>query len=292
MRSDTPQVRHLHDAPNGPTWTQTSVTSAQAVAAYCDAVAVNNRLTSPPPLFPCAGTYLAIRDAVDDTVDALGTTPDLMIAGRPARSAVQVGVDITLGPGRPHVGDELRAQLGVAHLAADSKGTWLTLRLRSAIGSTPVATGDMTFLLSPAAAPVPQRPRPATPIPAPGAHLADVVRATTPDQAWRYAAASGDTNLVHLDDDVAQSFGLPRAVLHGLCTLAMVVDAASAAAPGPVRRVAVRFGRPAVPGDDLAIRLCRAHGDTSPAIHRLRFSVRTSRGIHMKRGLIEIDPQP
>src|SRR5262249_49921253 len=42
-----------------------------------------------------------------------------------------------------------------------------------------------------------------------------------PDQPARYAAASGDTGGYHLDEEEAREAGLPRIIVHGMCTLAL-----------------------------------------------------------------------
>ena len=59
--------------------------------------------------------------------------------------------------------------------------------------------------------------------------LADDAKASDPtaeltypvadDQTNRYAAASGDTFEIHLDDEAARAVGLPGRILHGLCTM-------------------------------------------------------------------------
>jgi acyl dehydratase len=75
------------------------------------------------------------------------------------------------------------------------------------------------------------------------------------DQTWRYAAASGDDNLIHVDDGFARGVGLPGIILHGLCTMAMCSRAVIAGVAGgdPTRlaRLAVRFSKPVLPGSDL-----------------------------------------
>ena len=49
----------------------------------------------------------------------------------------------------------------------------------------------------------------------------------TPDKylTYRYAGASGDFNPIHLDDEFAQSVGLPGRILHGLWTMAQCARA-------------------------------------------------------------------
>jgi acyl dehydratase len=73
----------------------------------------------------------------------------------------------------------------------------------------------------------------------------------------RYAAASGDTNPIHLDDAVARSVGLPGVVAHGMLTMALAGRALTswAGGAGTVEEYAVRFTRPVPvpPGDDGAV---------------------------------------
>jgi acyl dehydratase len=49
----------------------------------------------------------------------------------------------------------------------------------------------------------------------------------------RYAGASGDFNPIHVDEEFAQSVGLPGRILHGLWSMAQVARAASDAGGGP-----------------------------------------------------------
>jgi acyl dehydratase len=71
----------------------------------------------------------------------------------------------------------------------------------------------------------------------------------------RYAAASGDFNPIHLDDDFARSVGLPGRILHGLYTMALVARAATEAAGGPehLRRLAVTFRGAAVQQEEITV---------------------------------------
>ena len=61
-----------------------------------------------------------------------------------------------------------------------------------------------------------------------------------------YAAASGDFNPIHLDNSVAELAGLGGVILHGMCTMAWAVEAATQylGDPGRLRKVKVRFSRP------------------------------------------------
>jgi acyl dehydratase len=81
------------------------------------------------------------------------------------------------------------------------------------------------------------------------------------DQTYRYAEASGDHNPIHLDADFATSVGLPGIIVHGLCTMAFTSWAAieNLAASDPTRlaRLAVRFSKPVLPGQEITTRFWR-----------------------------------
>lgn len=68
------------------------------------------------------------------------------------------------------------------------------------------------------------------------------------DQGLRYADASGDHNPIHVSDEIARSVGLPSAILHGLCTMAMasqaIVDGLLEGNPTRLKSMGVRFSRP------------------------------------------------
>jgi acyl dehydratase len=81
---------------------------------------------------------------------------------------------------------------------------------------------------------------------APTRHLSVAV----PDDVTRqYAEASGDHSPFHTDREAARAAGFPTIILHGMCTLGLVVAAVAPAAT----RVAVRFAKPAYPGHPLEV---------------------------------------
>jgi acyl dehydratase len=104
---------------------------------------------------------------------------------------------------------------------------------------------------------------------APSHRLGDDAKASDPtaeltypvadDQTSRYAAASGDTFEIHLDDEAARAVGLPGRILHGLCTMAFtgraVLEAAGRDDPAAISRLAVRFSAPVAPGDAVTTRI-------------------------------------
>ena len=75
------------------------------------------------------------------------------------------------------------------------------------------------------------------------------------DQTFRYAEASGDSNPIHQDENFAKMAGLPGIILHGMCTMAMAtkgaVDGLAQGDPTRIKRVAVRFSKPVLPGQEL-----------------------------------------
>jgi acyl dehydratase len=80
-----------------------------------------------------------------------------------------------------------------------------------------------------------------------------VTIALTRQDIARYAAASGDSNPIHLDDRAAEDAGLPGVIAHGMLTMGLAAQALVGWAggdPGAVREYAVRFARPVpVPAD-------------------------------------------
>jgi acyl dehydratase len=111
------------------------------------------------------------------------------------------------------------------------------------------------------------------------------------DQMERYAEASGDRNPIHLDPAVARKAGLRRPILHGMCTMAMATKAAvnglCGGDPTKITRVAVRFSRPVLPGDELTTKLWRETEGEGP--DRFGFETFNTDGkAVIKSGQIEI----
>jgi acyl dehydratase len=73
----------------------------------------------------------------------------------------------------------------------------------------------------------------------------------TKDQIAAYAEASGDVNLIHLDDDFARKAGLPGLIAHGMLQMGIMATVAAEAAGGGerLRRMSCRFAGMVVPGD-------------------------------------------
>lgn len=104
-----------------------------------------------------------------------------------------------------------------------------------------------------------------------GEALARVVASIAADQTYRYAEASGDRSPIHLDADFARSVGLPGIILHGMCTMAMtgwaVIESACGGDPTRLRRLAVRFSHPVLPGQEIATHIWTAGARDGRAVY-------------------------
>ena len=68
----------------------------------------------------------------------------------------------------------------------------------------------------------------------------------------KYAGASGDFNIIHWNERIATSVGLPNVIAHGMLTMAEAVRVVTdwVVDPGAVVEYGVRFTRPVVVPDD------------------------------------------
>ena len=68
----------------------------------------------------------------------------------------------------------------------------------------------------------------------------------------RYAGASGDFNVIHWNERIATSVGLPNVIAHGMLTMAQVGRVVTdwLGDPGALLELGVRFTRPVVVPDD------------------------------------------
>ena len=75
---------------------------------------------------------------------------------------------------------------------------------------------------------------------------------------YKYAEASGDRNKIHIDSEYAKKAGLEGIIVHGLCTMAMVIEQITdnylKGLPGEIKDVNLRFSSPVWPEDDLTVR--------------------------------------
>ena len=85
-----------------------------------------------------------------------------------------------------------------------------------------------------------------------GHQLPAIDIAVTRADLVRYAGASGDFNVIHWNERVATSVGLPNVIAHGMFTMASAgrVVTEWVGDPGRVVDYGVRFSRPVVVPDD------------------------------------------
>ena len=86
----------------------------------------------------------------------------------------------------------------------------------------------------------------------------DITQHIDSDQTFRYSAASGDPMPIHLDEQAAREAGLPGIIAHGFCVLAFtswaMLQGLAESDAARMRRLAVRFAKPVLPGQDIRTR--------------------------------------
>ena len=96
-----------------------------------------------------------------------------------------------------------------------------------------------------------------------------------PDQPRRYAAASGDYNLIHTTPWFAKLSGFKGCIAHGLCvmarTTAELVNRYGQGDPTSLASISVRFAKPAYPGQELTLKT-QQEGNT------VHFALENSKG--------------
>ena len=86
----------------------------------------------------------------------------------------------------------------------------------------------------------------------PGTELPPQQYQVTRRDLVRYAGASGDFNVIHWNERIARSVGLPDVIAHGMLTMALAGRYLTewAGDPGAVTEYGVRFSAPVVVPDD------------------------------------------
>ncbi|MGH3646260.1 MAG: MaoC/PaaZ C-terminal domain-containing protein [Micromonosporaceae bacterium] len=123
------------------------------------------------------------------------------------------------------------------------------------------------------------------------APVAKVAQHVDEDQTFRYGPAAGDPMPIHLDEEVARASGLPGIIAHGLCSMAFTSWAVLTEVAGSdvsrLKRLAVRFAKPVLPGQDLDTEIWRgAGGDGATTYH---YETTVGDAVVIKDGLAEIE---
>jgi acyl dehydratase len=96
---------------------------------------------------------------------------------------------------------------------------------------------------------------------------------------------------IHLDADVARSVGLPGIIIHGLCTMAFTswaaIEQVAGGDPHRLRRLAVRFSKPVLPGDDVTTRFWSAGARDGGAAYAYESTNPAGEPV-IKDGLVEV----
>ena len=96
--------------------------------------------------------------------------------------------------------------------------------------------------------------------------VADVTQRIDEDQTFRYSPASGDPMPIHLDEEIAREAGLPGIIAHGLCVLAFtswaLLQELGDSDTTRLKRLAVRFAKPVLPGQEICTRVWRTDAGT------------------------------
>jgi acyl dehydratase len=101
---------------------------------------------------------------------------------------------------------------------------------------------------------------------------------------------SGDYNPLHIDPDIACTFGFEKPILHGLCTLGFAVRAVVSAFGGnkacSVKKIACRFSKPFIPGNVLQTEMWKI----SPNRIAFRVVSQEDKKVVIDRAYVDFDP--
>ncbi|WP_409464853.1 MaoC/PaaZ C-terminal domain-containing protein [Amycolatopsis sp. GA6-003] len=110
------------------------------------------------------------------------------------------------------------------------------------------------------------------------------------DQTFRYGPAAGDPMPIHLDEEVAKAAGLPGIIAHGLCTLAFaswaVLTEVGGSDTSRLKRLAVRFAKPVLPGQDITTRVWKA--GSADGVTSYAYETTVGETVVLKDGLAEL----
>ena len=98
----------------------------------------------------------------------------------------------------------------------------------------------------------------------------------------RYAGASGDFNVIHWNERIATSVGLPNVIAHGMLTMAEAIRVVTdwLGDPGAVLEYGVRFTRPVIVPDDEAGATIEVNGSVAEMLdgNRAKIAITASCG--------------
>jgi acyl dehydratase len=240
--------------------------TAERIAAYAEATgdplpAYRGPAAIAPPVFAIVPAWPAVAAVLAD--ESTGIEVGRTVHGE---QRMRVHRHIRAGDGLRSVG-----RLASVEDRGANEVFVIALETTGADGE-PVAEQDVVVVSRGTAASASEAPATAGSKPsraeAPEPRPPDVERTVVldPGITHAYAAASGDDNRIHVDDDFARSVGLPGIIVQGLCLLSIALQPVVeevAGDPALVREVAVRFARPIRPGRPFTTRVWRAGAGAS-----------------------------
>ncbi len=220
-------------------------------AATNDPIALHRDGELAPPVF----AIVPLWDTLLETVGRIAS-PELALLAVHGEQDMRFHQPIVPGM-------TLRSRGAPVGVHSKPSGTTVVSRLESRDGSSGALVNEqycVTFFRGVAGGDgggeqAPDHRMPAT---RPAGPTATVTQHFDDDQTFRYSKASGDLMPIHLDAEIARSVGLPGIIIHGLCTMAFTswaaIEQLAGGDPRRLRRLAVRFSRPVLPGDDVTTR--------------------------------------
>ena len=87
--------------------------------------------------------------------------------------------------------------------------------------------------------------------------------------SYYYAGASGDFNLIHIDNEFARKAGLKGIILQGLCTLGITANGLiEDEDPAKLKSITVRFAFPVFPEDELLLETDEKDGEVKFTVRK------------------------
>jgi acyl dehydratase len=179
------------------------------------------------------------------------------------------------------IGDEIHTTAKISNMEKRGVNEILDLQIQCRRGDVSVVEMNYRLLSRGKKKEGEKKPVKDTPEPERGEALVRHESIVTADQGKRYAEASGDHNPIHISDEAARSVGLPRSILHGLCTMALssqaIVDRLLEGNPKRLKSMSVRFSRPVLLDQTLTTEVYEG-GLSKEGLHVVQFETRDEKG--------------
>ena len=236
-----------------------------------------------PPIFAVVPTW-------DSVIDGAGTMIPPEALGMVVHGEQDIHYHQPLVPGQT-----LKTHAEIYAVRVGRSGTRFTSRILSAdeSGGPALEQFNTAFIrgMSDGESGGPEKPDHSFPEDARSRPAGEFTVHVDDDQTYRYRDASGDTMPIHVDDAFAKSMGLPGIIAHGLCTMAMcsqaVIKTVADGDPGRLKRFAVRFAKPVLPGNDVVVSIFDAGERDGRRAYA--FEARSAGDVVIKDGLAEVE---